>query len=97
MAYGYQIAAQRAELSHGVETVVAHATLDAISVNLVKRLLIPARLAAVGHGLVERLEVFERGIGLVRCPRAEVSIEPLVRCAPCRSICERYGASRRCC
>ena len=34
---------------------------DTVAVNLVTRLLLQPRLAAVGHGLVERLQVFEGG------------------------------------
>ena len=36
----------------------------------------------MGHGLVERLKIFERGVGLVRRGRAEVSIETAVAFAP---------------
>jgi hypothetical protein len=51
-------------------------------VSLLVSLLLQPRLAAVGHGLVERLEVFESGLGQVLRGRAEVFVEPPVRGAP---------------
>ena len=33
-------------------------------IDLIARLLLQPRLAAVGHGLIERLKVFERGLVL---------------------------------
>ena len=55
---------------------------DAGEVNFVTRLLLQPRLAAVGHGLVERLEVFERGLVAFLRGRAEVFVEPPVGRAP---------------
>ena len=56
--------------------------VDSACVELNASFLIETGLAAVGHGLVERLEVFERGIGLVRCSRAEVFVKPPMRGTP---------------
>ena len=56
--------------------------VNAAKIDVIPRILLQSRLAAVGHGLVERLEVFERGLGSVRRCRAEVFVEPLVGSAP---------------
>ena len=64
------------------DAVVFVPSLDAGEVNLVTRLLLQPRLAAVGHGLVERLEVFERGLVAFLRGRAEVFVEPPVGRAP---------------
>ena|SRR5437667_3174713 len=48
----------------------------------VTRLLLQPRLAGVGYGLVERLEIFECGLGLVRRARAEVFVESPVGRVP---------------
>ena len=76
---GSQVGTERAEFPAAVGFSSA---LDAVEVNLVTRLLLQPRLAAVGHGLVERLEVFERGLVLVLRGRAEVFVEPPVGRAP---------------
>ena len=63
-------------------------------VNLVTRLLLQPRLAAVGHGLVERLEVFERGLVAFLRGRAEVFVEPPVGRAPGVGLLRRAVAGR---
>ena len=77
---GSQVGTERAEFLRAVEFVVP--SQDAGAVNLVTRLLLQPRLAAVGHGLVERLEVFERGLVAFLRGRAEVFVEPPVGGAP---------------
>src|ERR1700730_8572273 len=57
-------------------------THDLVAVNLVTCFLLHPRLATVGNGLVERLQVFERGLGLVLRCRAKVLEEPPVGRAP---------------
>ena len=76
---GSQVGTERAEFLRAVVFVPSQ---DAGEVNLVTRLLLQPRLAAVGHGLVERLEVFERGLVAFLRGRAEVFVEPPVRGAP---------------
>ena len=77
-----QVRTERAEPISAVEAMASRSTQNAVAVNFVTRPLLQSRLAAVGHSLVERLEVFERGLGFVRRARAEVFVEPAVRCAP---------------
>ena len=84
---GTQLGTERAEFLHVCSA--SSAATDAVAVNLVTRLLLQPRLAAVGHGLVERLEVFEGGVGLVRSGRAEVLVQP-----PMRLPAGRRGAAR---
>src|SRR6185295_2200892 len=77
--HGSQVGTERAEFPPGVVVI---AVKDAADVNTVTRLLLQSRLAAVGHGLVKRLEVFERWLIAFVCGRAEVFVKPPVRCAP---------------
>ena len=64
------------------EAVVFSSSRNSSVVNLPERLLLQPRLAAVGYGLVERLEGFERGLVAFLRARAEVFVEPPVRRAP---------------
>ena len=54
---------------------------------MLKRFLMPVSLAAVGHGLVERLKVFERGLVTFVRGLAEVFVEP--------PVCGSPGFARR--
>src|SRR5256885_14083592 len=58
------------------------ALANSVSENLRASFFSYSRLAPVGHGLVERLQVFERGLGAFLCGRAEVFVEPPVSLAP---------------
>ena len=76
---GSQVGTERAKFCRAV---MFCPSLDAGEEYVVTRLLLYPRLAAVGHGLVERLEVFECGLGQVLRGRAEVLVEPAVGGAP---------------
>ena len=72
---GPQVGPERAEFLRAIGFVPAR---NAHNIDLATRLLLQARLAAVGHGLVERLEGFERGLVAFLRARAEVFVEPPV-------------------
>ena len=61
-------------------------TVDASDVDLIACLLLQTSLTAVGHGLVERLEVFERRFWFVRRGCAEVFVEEAVARTPSNKI-----------
>jgi len=74
-----QVRTENAELSDCVNFI---SSPNARLANVIKRFLMDSRLAAVGNGLVERLEVFERWlIAFVRCC-AKVFVNPPMRGAP---------------
>src|SRR5262245_30091895 len=78
-SYSTQVRAERAEIVQAIEFFV---TDDSTAINGRPGLPLQARLDAVGYGLVERLEVFERGPVAFLCGRAEVFEEPPVGRAP---------------
>jgi hypothetical protein len=66
----------RTKGSKFVVAVLFTPTQDTIAVDPFTRVLLQPRLAAVGHGLVERLEVFKGGlVALLRC-LTKVFVEP---------------------
>src|SRR5215218_9712206 len=64
-----------------VPSVVFVPTQDAVPIHIDTRLL-QICLAAVDHGFVERLEIFERRRGFVARGRAEVFVDALMCSAP---------------
>src|SRR6185369_4687686 len=79
--HGPQIRADRAEPPPTVEAVVSRASQDAIEVDVVTCLLMQTGQAAVGHGLVERLQAGE-GVRLVLGGGTEDLEQPPVSSLP---------------
>ncbi len=77
--HGPQVGTERPELVRAVEPVPSRSAQDAIAVHLLASLLLPAGLAAVGHGLVQRLKVFQRRLRPVRSRLAQVFVQTPVR------------------
>src|SRR4051794_13303791 len=73
-----KVAAGSPELCPSVEfdPAVGRPPADPVCVNLVECLLVTPGTAAVGNGLVERREVFERGPPAFPCRVAQVLVEP---------------------
>lgn len=76
-----EVGADGAELLRAVEAAESGSAEDAVPVNLGACFLIHARLTAVGHRLVERLEA-GKSFRPVRHARFQVLVEPPVRSAP---------------
>jgi hypothetical protein len=77
--YCTQIRTLRTEIVQRISLLTSH---DSVAINGVTRNLLQPRLAPVGHGLVERLEVFERGLVSFMRRVTQVFVEPAVRRAP---------------
>src|SRR5205823_9144684 len=59
---------------------------NAIDVDIIERLLVAAGAAAVGYGLVEGCEIFERWCLAFRGRVAQVLVAPVMGRLPCRFV-----------